>query len=37
MGLMAYEKPAADGSSKIEMANSLRKVLALPFKRGKKD
>ena len=34
---MAYEKPAADGSSKTEMAASLRKVLALPFTRGKKD
>ena len=37
MGLMGYEKPADDGSSKTEMAASLRKVLALPFKRGKKD
>ena len=34
---MGYEKPAADGSSKTEMAASLRKVLALPFKKGKRD
>ena len=37
LGLMGYEKPAADGSSKTEMAASLRKVLALPFKKGKRD
>jgi len=34
LGLMGYEKPAADGSSKTEMAASLRKVLALPFKKA---
>ena len=34
---MGYEKPAADGSSKTEMAASLRMVLALPFKKGETD
>ena len=33
MGLFCYDKPAEDGSSKKDMAASLRKMLALPFTR----
>jgi len=34
MGLLGYSKPAADGSSRREMASSLRRVLALPFNKA---
>ena len=34
MGLFCYDKPAEDGSSKKDMAASLRKMLSMPFTRA---
>ena len=34
MGLFCYDKPAEDGSSKRDMAASLRKMLTLPFSKA---